>query len=242
MRPQRIPDGRYARKVFLSSVIAYVASQLAPGQPMSLLFCRHAETVANATGKYNSATIDVFSAKGAAQIAKLTDRLWRTKIDVVIVSPSPRALRTIAPYLRRAKRTAEIWPELYECCDNNTRKIKGLTSAQVRFGARVPIPEDLKGLFTFRYGKDGKPVDRYIVSTSYDDGLRQVRVAADAIKTRFFRTGHSVLVVGHSLHGGRLLELMQGKPMLGKLRPENATPMLYFERPDRLIVPGPQFR
>lgn len=224
--------------MLLASIAGLLAAQLAPGPPMTLWFCRHAETVANATGKYNGKTINAFSPKGIEQIAKLTDRFWKTKIEVVLVSPSERALRTIAPYLRKAKRRAEIWPELYECCDANTRKIKGTTSATVRYGGKIVVPADIASLFTFRYGKDGKPVDRYIEAPSYEDGLRQIRMAASALRMRFAKSGHSVLVIGHSLQGGRMLELLQGRPMAGKIRPENGNPMMFYETVDGKFEPA----
>ncbi|HWA83381.1 MAG TPA: histidine phosphatase family protein, partial [Fimbriimonadaceae bacterium] len=177
---------------------ALCALLLAP-RPMRLFFVRHGETRANATGVYNSRTIDTFSEKGVKEVGALTKELDRMRFDAIVVSPSPRALRTIAPYLRAHRLVAEVWPELLECCDAHSKKIKGLTSPQIRYGGAISIPRDLAGLFVFAPGND-----RYILAPSYDDGLRQIRLAADHLRRAFGGTGKSVLVVGHSLHGGRM--------------------------------------
>jgi broad specificity phosphatase PhoE len=195
---------------------------------MELVFVRHGETVANATGRYNSRTIDTFSALGEQQVAALTPKLNGMRFDAIVVSPSPRALKTIAPYLRAHPGSrAEVWPELYECCDNNTKKIKGLTSAQVRYGAVVKLPSDIAPLFFVNAANS-----RFILAPSYDDGLRQIRIAADRLKRQFGGTGKTVLVVGHSLHGGRMIELLKGKPITGKTRPGNAEILRFREQPD----------
>ena len=82
-----------------------------------LVFVRHAETVANATGQYSSSTIDRFSSLGESEVKTLTTKLEKEPFfDRIFVSPSPRALRTIAPYLRATHQRATIWPLLYECC------------------------------------------------------------------------------------------------------------------------------
>jgi broad specificity phosphatase PhoE len=188
----------------------------APPKSLDLWFVRHGETVANATGRYNARTIDTFSARGQQQVAALTKQLSGIRFDAIVVSPSPRALRTIAPYLRaHPGLKAEVWPELYECCDNNTRKVKGPTSPSVRFGAAIRVPADLQGLFALSAGA------RLIATPSYEDGLRQVELAATRLKRSFGGSGKTVLVIGHSLHGSRLIEELEGRPMLGRIRPEN---------------------
>lgn len=199
---------------------------------MQLVFVRHGETVANATGRYNSRTIDTFSQKGQKEVEALTKELDAMHFDGIVVSPSPRALRTIAPYLRAHHLVAAIWPELLECCDAHSKKIKGLSSPQVRYGGVITIPKDLAGVFVFAPGQN-----RYILAPSYDDGLRQIRLAADHLKQAFGGTGKTVLVIGHSLHGGRMIELLEGKTMVGRIRPENAKIMRFGEQPNGLFVP-----
>ncbi len=206
-----------------------------PDSGLAFAFVRHGETVANATGRYNSRTIDTFSAKGEQEVKALTDQLDRMRFDAIVVSPSTRVLRTIAPYLRTHRLTAEVWPELYECCDAHTKKIKGVTSSQVRHGAEVRLPADLAPLFRLDPGNH-----RYVLAPSYDDGLRQVVLAAEHLRKAFGGSGKTILVVGHSLHGGRLIELLEGKAMVGKIRPENARIMRFREQPNGIFAPVPR--
>ena len=200
--------------------------------PMQLVFVRHGETEANATGHYNSRTIDTFSAKGEKEVAALTAELSNRRFDAIVVSPSPRALRTIAPYLRLHHLTAEVWPELLECCDAHSKAIKGVTSPQVLFGRMVSIPKDIADLFVVNPANS-----HYVIATSYEDGLRQIRLAANHLERSFGGTGKTVLVVGHSLHGGRMIELLEGKEMVGKVRPDNCKPMRFLEQPNRTFRP-----
>jgi broad specificity phosphatase PhoE len=210
--------------------LAVLALVVALQRPMELDFVRHGESLANATGKYNSRTIDTFSERGEKEVSALTKELNGQRFDAIVVSPSPRALKTIAPFLRAHGLRAEIWPELYECCDANTKKIKGLTSPQIRFGAKIKLPADLAPLFALVPNHD-----RFILAPSYDDGLRQIELAADRLKRTFGGTGKRVLVVGHSLHGGRMIELLEGKPMTGRVRPENARVMRFTESGSRFV-------
>lgn len=198
---------------FVTSLLLAIAV-LAPSKPTEIVFVRHGETLANATGRYNSKTIDTFSPLGEKQVAALTGKLVPMLFDAIVVSPSPRALKTLAPYLRATRQRAEIWPELYECCDAHSKKRPSLLANGWRFGAKIPLPVEIGPLFSF-----GASGDRFLQTNSYDDGLKAIRLTADNLKKRF--AGKTVLVVGHSLHGGRLIELLQGKPMEGKLRPGN---------------------
>jgi broad specificity phosphatase PhoE len=206
-------------------MILFLAAFVLAARSIEVVFVRHGETVANATGHYNSRTIDTFSAKGEKEVADLTRQLNSMRFDAIVVSPSPRALRTIAPYLRAHPGVrAEVWPELYECCDANTKKIKGLTSSQARYGGVVKLPADIASFFTLAPSNN-----RFIQAPSYEDGLRQIRLAVDHLRRSFGGTGKTVLVVGHSLHGGRMIELLEGKPMVGRVRPENARIMRFRE-------------
>jgi len=189
---------------------------VALARPAELVFVRHAETQANATGRYNSRTINTFSDLGEKQVVSLTQRLQGRRFDAILVSPSERVLRTIAPYLRNNHLRAVVWPDLYECCDAHTRKVKD--GGKLAYGAKITIPGDLVGLFIIERAHDRLPA-----AASYDEGLRQIRACADRLRQDFGGTPKSVLVVGHSLMGGRLLELMQGKPMVGKIRPANTS-------------------
>ncbi len=197
----------------LASLALLVAAKVGPG---TFTFVRHGETQANATGHYNSRTINAFSDLGKKQVAALTGTLGRMRFDEIVVSPSERALRTIVPYLRANHLTATVWPDLYECCDGNTKKVKGPPSRTLKYGPKFVIPLDIRPLFRVEFGQDRLPL-----APSYEDGLIQIRVSADRIR-REVALGRNLLVVGHSLHGGRLIELLEGKPMTGRIRPANA--------------------
>ena len=180
--------------------------------PLHLTFVRHSETVANATGRYNAKTLNVFSARGEALVAALTKRLLASPPpDTILVSPSPRALRTIAPYLRATHRRATVWPLLYECCTERPRKpaAKGFP-----YGGRIEIPADLAGLFVVLPGQDRLPAPR-----DYGEGLAQVRRSVEGFRARF-RAGR-VMLVGHSAQGGLFLKALTGRAY----RVENAKPI-----------------
>lgn len=192
---------------------AYLATQAS-----TLIFVRHGETKANFTGVYNSRTVDTFSTNGEKQVAELTRKLQGIRFDIILVSPSPRALKTIAPYLRLSHRQAVVVPELYECCDAHTKRIKGPTSPTLRYGPKFSIPTDMQGLFVVQPGHDRLPN-----APSYEDGLIQIRQCAERISVEFARRHDRILAVGHSLQGGRMLELFEGRPMQGKIRPANCS-------------------
>ena len=173
---------------------------LAP--PRRLTFVRHSETVANATGVYNGKTLNVFSERGERLVEALTERLLKEpRPDAIFVSPSPRALRTIAPYLRKTHRTALVWPLLYECCTERPKMAEARTFG---YGAKIAIPPDLKGLFTVLPGMDRLPAPK-----DYGEGLAQVRRTVALVGSRF-RSGR-IMLVGHSAHGGLLLKALTGK-------------------------------
>lgn len=218
----------------LASLAFLFVAKNAPGR---FVFVRHAETQANATGRYNSRTINAFSDLGKKQVEKLTANLDSAgPFDEIVVSPSERALRTLAPYLRSHHRTATVWPDLYECCDGNTRKVKGPTSRTLKYGPKFVVPADIRPLFRVEAGQDRLPL-----APSYEDGLIQIRVSADRIR-REVASGHRILVVGHSLHGGRMIELLEGKPMTGRTRPGNTQIMGFVYDHGQFIYIGAPYR
>lgn len=169
-----------------------------------LTFVRHGETVANATGKYNSKTIDTFSTKGEAQVKALTQKLLKEKTyDVIVVSPSPRALRTIAPYLRATSQRAMVWPLLYECCTSK-RPAKAHATKFTFSKNQVNVPSMIAPQFR---------IDRYDIylpnSPDYNAGLAQVEETVKVFKKKY--AGKRILVVGHSGHGGQFLKILTGK-------------------------------
>jgi broad specificity phosphatase PhoE len=180
--------------------IAFVQSE--PRVTQDIYFLRHAETVANATSKYNSSTLNAISEKGQQQIVQATADLKRRRYDAIFVSPSARALKTVAPYLRDTRQTAAIWPELYECCHERGAARK-IPAGRLRFGAKVEVPSVISRYFTLVPGRD-----RYVGVSNYQEGLRQVKLCAAEV--RKLGPG-SVLLVGHSLQGSRLFKELLGR-------------------------------
>ena len=178
-----------------------------------LTFVRHGETLANATGKYNSHTIDTFSKKGQAQVERLTkDLLAQKPYDIILVSPSPRALNTIAPYLKARNKQAIVWPLLYECCTE--RRPADAHATTFKFGVRIAIPSAIAPQFRLVTGEDKYPAPK-----DYNEGLAQVNASITEFKRKY--RGKRILIVGHSGHGGQFLRILTGKPT----RLQNASPV-----------------
>ena len=177
-------------------------SALVLAPTIHLTYIRHSETVANATGRYNSKTLNVFSEKGERLVSELTPKLLKApKPDLILVSPSPRALRTIAPFLRRTGLKATVWPLLYECCTERPKKPEAKTFP---YGAKITIPADLAGLFVVK--PEG---DRFPAPKDYGEGLAQVDAAVRAFRKGFH--GRRIMLVGHSAMGGLFLKALTGK-------------------------------
>ena len=126
-------------------MIAALIPLFIPVKQADLTFVRHGETVANATGKYNSRTLNTLSEKGKQGVAALTERLKKqARFDLILVSPSERALRTIAPYLAATRQKATVWPLLYECC---TGPKQAEAKGPLKFSGKIKIPEDIARYF-----------------------------------------------------------------------------------------------
>ncbi len=176
---------------------------LAQPRPTDLTFVRHGETVANATGKYNSRTLNVFSKKGQEGVDVVTKKLEaEPRFDIILVSPSPRALRTIAPYLRDMHQRATICPLLYECCTG--RRPKNAKAKPYKIGAAITIPSDIGPYFIILRGQDRLPY-----APDYESGLGQVEAFVSQFRTQY--SHRRVLLVGHSGQGGQFLHALTGK-------------------------------
>jgi broad specificity phosphatase PhoE len=189
-------------------------------QPARITFVRHSETVANATGRYNSRTLNAFSERGITQTTKLTKQLAGASFDQVLVSPSPRALKTIAPWLARTQSQAEVWPELLECCHQRGVARQTPPAPTVRFADNITWPDAFEGLFKHRPGGE-----RLIAAPTYQDGIRQIHLAHSRLLRSFSGTGKHVLVVGHSIQGGKMIALLTGK----QIQLQNAKPVNLVE-------------
>jgi broad specificity phosphatase PhoE len=198
----------YPPQVLLA--IAFVVSL---SRPTDLMFVRHGETVANATGHYNSKTLNAFSDRGQREVDELTSKLQSERpFDTILASPSPRVLYTIAPYLRATHQHATIWPLLYECCTGH--RPKNAVATRFSYGSRIALPKDVADLFVLVPGHD-----RYPIASDYNSGLAQVEASVVEFKATY--SGHRIMLVGHSGQGGHFLHALTGKWQ----KVENATPI-----------------
>ncbi len=171
--------------------------------PSTLVFVRHGETEANATGHYNSRTLNSFSKIGQEEVSRLTKQLVsEPRFDRILVSPSPRALRTIAPYLAATHQRAVVWPLLYECCTG--RRPKDALATRFGYGEKIRLPSDMAAYFSLMPGEDRLPV-----ASDYNAGLAQVAASLREFRRRFSRG--RVLLVGHSGQGGHFLHDLTGR-------------------------------
>jgi len=170
--------------------------------PCVVTFVRHGETVANATGRYSNSTLNSFSAKGAAEVAKLTKFLESApRFDLILVSPAPRTLATVAPYLAATHQKALVWPLLYECC--TARRPAGSHPTSFSYGSRIEIPKQFANLFVLMPSENKLPD-----APGYNEGLAQVDSAVQEFRSKFERP--RVLVVGHSGMGGHFIHEFTG--------------------------------
>jgi broad specificity phosphatase PhoE len=183
------------------SPIALLIVFVPPSQ--SFYFVRHGETVANATGRYNSKTLNQFSTRGEQEVKSLTAQLLTMpRFDLILVSPSPRALKTIEPYLERTRQQATIWPLLDECCTG--KRPKDAAPAPFGYGPWITLPIALNPYFRLMPDESRIPE-----APLYSEGLAQVRAAVAEFNRRF--RGKRVLLVGHSGQGGHFLHDLTGK-------------------------------
>ena len=183
-----------------------------------IYFVRHAETMGNLTHHHSHRNDRTLSPKGNRQTAALTRKLDRLRFDYIIVSPKYRVLKTILPYVKKLKKhhmTAEIWPELAECC---WQKNRSLSTGKPQRGSKIRLETGMKAYFTFA-GAD----DRFSYDThGYGQGMMQIFMAAEKIKKRFAGSGKRILVVGHYHAGSRLIEILQGIDPIGRYNISNS--------------------
>jgi broad specificity phosphatase PhoE len=222
-----IPVRMTTRRAFLSTLLLALPAAAVAATPEHrgrLYFARHGETVANATGHYGAETVDRFSVAGERQIAQLADELSSLEIEEVCVSPMLRAINTALPYLRRGQRTATIWPELAECC--HQRDHRAPPSERLPRGGAITVPAHASQWFTTESGV------RTFDPANYADGLAQVHLAAARVRAEFGRSGKNVLLIGHSLAGTRLLEVLLGIEPRGRFAIANAKVSSLLQRSD----------
>lgn len=193
---------------------------------LDVYFVRHAETVGNATGLYTEQNQRAFTEKGKGQIADLTIFLAKYKFDFICVSPKLRTLKTILPYLKKHNLTAEVWPEISECSSQKERY--AAPEAKLIKGDMIVLSDDMKKYFRF-----GEPDMNYFYKDgNYADAILRLRKARDLIIERFGNSGKCILVVGHSMAGGRMMEILMGLEPEGRLFPGNAHLFHLQQQPD----------
>ncbi|EAU54995.1 histidine phosphatase family protein [Mariprofundus ferrooxydans] len=212
--------------VLLLSSLLLSAPMAAQATETEIYFVRHAETMGNITHSHSKKDDQTLSPEGKRQVAELTRRLGQLKIDYIIVSPKLRALKTILPYLKKHRVTAEIWPELAECC---WQKDRSQTSAfDLQRGGKIELPADMQHWFSFA---DNDSHYSYY-TRNYSEGILQTLMAADRLKKRFGQSGKTILVVGHYHAGSRLLEILQGMEPIGRYKLANTSISHLVENPN----------
>ncbi len=172
---------------------------------LDIYVLRHAQTMANWKREYTDEYQRTFSPWGQDQVDGVADKLEPYSFDVIIVSPAWRTHHTILPYLARHNRTAEIWPEVEECCWDR----RGFIDIQeLPRGPRIEIDEELQEFFTFR---DEEAVYRFGADTP-EAGDYQIGLAVDLIRERFLGTDKTILIVGHTHAGARIIQGLLDDP------------------------------
>lgn len=166
------------------------------GQGLDIYLLRHAQTVANATGVNDKRSSSMFSEAGLAQIDSLTRNLMNYHFDAILVSPTERTLFTIHPYLKQSMMTGIVWPEITECCWQKERDGDG----QLQESEAIQLPIEIAQQFSFR---DSASSRKY-ANRNYADGVLQVRQAVSLLKSHYFDSGKTILIVIH-YHAGAVL-------------------------------------
>jgi len=214
-----------ALALLLPSILISFA-QTAAADQTEIYFVRHAETMGNITHSHSKQDDQTLSPEGKSQVDELTRSLEQLKFDYIIVSPKYRALKTIQPYLKKHRLTAEIWPELAECC---WQKDHRQTSAfDLRRSEKIELTRELEPWFSFADGDSHYSYD----TRNYSEGILQTLMAADRLKRRFGRSDKIILVVGHYHAGSRLLEILQGMEPIGRYKLDNTSISHLVEKPN----------
>lgn len=183
---------------------------------VDLYVLRHAETLANSTGKNTEANQRRFSPLGETQVAGVQVQLAQRAIGAILVSPSYRARHTILPWLLAQGRVAEVWPELDECCwIEDGGKVPDALEPQ---GSPLYLEPEDRPYFRFR----GEQSPRAFSAARVSDGEAQVRAAIRLLEERFRGSDKTILVVTHFHSGSRLVERLLGDAYRGRVGLRNA--------------------
>jgi len=194
-----------------------------------IYFARHAQTMGNLTHHHSSSNDRTLSPKGRTQVQQLTRQLAMLNIDVIVVSPKIRVLKTILPYLRKQRKQAEIWPELAECC---WQKHRQSSAGKPERGSNIDLDRTMQPYFIFP-----KAEDRLRYRTNgYGEGMTQTFMASDRVRKRFAYSNQRILIVGHYHAGARLLEILLGQEPIGRYKIGNTQIIHLHERNDGTFI------
>lgn len=183
---------------------------------LDIFFIRHAETIGNATGDYSNNKGETLTEKGHRETFELIKKLDKNSYNYILVSPSYRTRMTIQPYLKKHRLTAEIWPEIAECCWQRKKPIhKPCLKAD---GKKITIAPQSKSLFIFR----DKNSDRFYKTNSYGQGLCQIEDAFNLLKEKFWFSGKKIVIISHGNFGRMLIIRLLGHYPAPRFHPENA--------------------
>jgi broad specificity phosphatase PhoE len=194
-----------ARITIIFFVVIFLNS--CESKALDLYFVRHAQTVANVTGKYSDSNQRKFTAKGERQREQLVERLAPYAFDDILVSPLYRARATIQPYLKFYNRRGELWPEFAECCWQNNFDQPAVLP--LRTGKEIILMEEDQRYFSFR-----DPDSHYFYNTRqrFADGLAQLKKGVALVEKRYANTEASVLIVAHAYSIATAIHLLLDRP------------------------------
>ena len=232
-----------AALIFLGIPSAYAQDLL------KVYYVRHAEGGHNVVSEWKSKPKDqwpayvgnpnVFTPKGEQQVAALTKELQGMKFDFIAASPMWRTRNTVLPYLKASGQKAEIWPELTETSGVPVEQTAAggntlfKASTNLFAGAEaILLPEAEQPYFTIR--DDGK---RQLNTNDKDaeqktaNNLALAHKTVELIKTRFSKSGKSILLVGHGNSGNTLLRTLTTSKDI-KVSLQNTGIWMAEEQPD----------
>jgi len=189
---------------------------------------RHAQSVGNKTGEYDTSNHGALSDRGRRQADAIVDPLAELSVDSILVSPLERARRTVRPYLAATDETAEVWPELSEACwhtDHEDRRVEAFDE-----GRPIELPADEARYFSV--APDEYPPQHTPEGERYAAGLTRIRLAHERIERRLDGPDDSLLVVAHGHLNPRLAELLLDMDPYGRMDHANTGLTRIWEPPE----------
>ncbi|MEI6035413.1 MAG: histidine phosphatase family protein [Verrucomicrobiae bacterium] len=194
-------------------------------EPLKVYYVRHAQGGHNVALEWKGipkdqwppyvGNPDAFTPLGEAQVAELTKKLDGMKFDFVASSPTWRTRNTILPYLRLKNLKAEIWPELMETPfvgPSVPADLPAPTAALFEGTVPLKISDSEKEFFDFR--ADGRNEIQMVPESNAaqytSDSIALAEKTAQMVRTRFGKSGKTILLVGHGLAGTTLIRVLTG--------------------------------